>query len=178
MKNFVVICLNLLLLSSISKAQTATFHVINSETHENLRGVLIHSRLYPTLNNFLKTDAQGTANVRISEGDTISLEFIGFYPLHIVISDFQNYDFVHPMTVFMTPLMHSSHATTISDFNNLQTFEYHFVHDSNQNKSMKLQVLEHNNATDKRNQWLETTRDKYNTGFNIVDIKIPNGKKH
>lgn len=178
MKRIYFFSLNFLLFAFTLQAQVATLHVVDSETHAYIPGVVIHSRLEKNLDNHLKTDLQGNVPVHIAEDDTISLECKGYYPIHIVVTHFQDYDFSHPMRIYMTPLMHHSHHTEIEDLTDLQSFEYHFVHDDFENKQFKIQVLEHNNATNKRNQWLQTTRDSHEKGFNIVDIKLPGTKKN
>ena len=177
MKKLALILLIINTLSSYSQAQVAMLEILDAETHESIPGVVAHSRLEKNLDNHLKTNDFGNVKIHIAKDDTISLEMKGYYPVHIVVMHHQAYEFAHPLRVYMTPLMHHTHHTSITDFNEMNSFDYHFVHHEHEDKQVKLQILEHTNATHKRNQWLQTTRDRHGKDFKIVVIKLPETKK-
>ena len=168
--------LTMLIISTLAfniQAQIATLEILDAETHESIPGVVAHSRLEKNLDNHLKTDDYGTVKIHIAKDDTISLEMKGYYPVHIVVTEHQAYEFAHPLRVYMTPLMHHTHHTSITDFDDMNSYDFHFTHHEYEDKQLKVQILEHSNATNKRNKWLQTTRDRHGTDFKIVVIKLP-----
>lgn len=173
---FFVLYLFFLLLNNVF-AQKATFQVIDSETHKDIEGVVIHSRLEKNQDLHLKTNALGNVTIHVALDDTISFEHQGFYLVHIIINHHKNYDFTHPIKVYMTSLAHESHQKSVSNFEDFETTDYHFSDDTKKKNAFKITVLEHPQAAQKRLSWLQTTRDKYETGFNIIDIKLSSKKK-
>lgn len=176
-KYFFALCLLFSLLNN-AFAQKATFHVIDAETHQDIEGVVIHSRFEKNQDLRLKTDVLGSVTIHVALDDTISFEHQGFYLVHIIINHHKNYDFTHPIKVYMTSLAHESHQKSVSNFEDFETTDYHFSNDGTKKKNaFKITVLESSEAAQKRLEWLQTTRDKYETGFNIIDIKLSSKKK-
>lgn len=160
-------------LSNPALAQTAVIQVTDSETEEDLKDVVIHSRLELNQDSHLKTDFLGRIEIHIAQEDTISFEREGYYPVHIVIHSHEEYDFYHPIHVRMTPLAHHTHIRSIQDFEDMHTYDYHFTNpEEDFDNHFKVTVLEHIHARSKREEWLATTRDRYNNDFNVIVIGL------
>ena len=171
-KNIVFVFLLILLFHPVI-AQKATFQLINSETHEDIEGVLVHSRLEKNLNKQLKTDFLGKCELLVAIDDTVSFEHADYFPIHLIVHSFKNFDFKHPVKIYLTPLNHASETKHIADFEGLNTFAYQLNQEHiKKDNHLKITILEHEEAQDKRAKWLSTTRDKYQSGFNIIDIKL------
>lgn len=186
MKYFTVFTLLVLSFTSfaqhkLSKESKAVFEVVDAETHQTLANIRVHSLTHMNKDDATTTDANGKITLHVIEQDTLS--FIGalYYPVHIVIHKEDNFDWTHPIKVFLTPLIHHSHQQEIHGFDPthsaMKSTDFHFTHHEYDNKILKIQVLEHQGAAGKRAKWLQTTRDKYNKGFNIVDIRFAKRKR-
>lgn len=162
------------------KESKAIFQVLDAETHQVLSQINVHSLTHLNKDDAAATDANGNITLHVVENDTLS--FIGalYYPVHIVIHKEDNFDWTHPIKVYITPLIHHSHQEKVHATNlghsNMTSIDYHFTHQKFENKLLKIQVFEHSHASNKRAKWLQHTRDKYNKGFNIIDIKFTNKK--
>lgn len=159
----------------------ATFQVLDAETHLPLAQINVHSITHLNKDDSLATDANGNITLHVVEQDTLSFVGALYYPVHIVIHKEDNFDWTHPIKVYLTPLIHHSHqanihATTPSH-KKMTSSHYDFSHTKFEGKTLKIQVFEHQHAANKRAKWLQHTRDKYNKGFNIIDIKFAHRKK-
>jgi len=164
-----------------NRESKAVFEVLDAETHQKLADIQVHSLTHLNREDAIKTDINGKITLHVIEQDTLSFVGALHYPVHIVIHKENNFDWTHPIQVYLTPLIHHSHKEKIHGFEpshtSMSSLDYHFTHHEFDSKVLKIQVLEHQSAAGKRAKWLQTTRDKYNKGFNIVDIKFTKRKK-
>jgi len=123
------------------------------------------------------TDIAGQTKLHIVEDDTITFDKNLYYHVLIIVDTHSNYDFTHPIKVHLTPMSHANHENEMLDLSNYSSFKYKFVHEDSKNNQFKIRVLEHDYAQDKRDNWLEHTRNQYGKDFNVIDIKIPEKKK-
>lgn len=184
MKHFLTTFTFLITILSVGFAQKeskATFQVFDAETHLALPKITVHSLTHLNKDDAITTDANGSITLHVVEQDTLS--FIGglYYPVHIVVHKEDNFDWTHPVKVYLTPLIHHSHKdevhATKPAHGQMKSIDYHFTHHTFESKQLKIQVFEHQHAASKRAKWLQNTRDKYNKGFNIIDIKFARKKK-
>ncbi|MCU0444594.1 MAG: hypothetical protein MUE85_06710 [Microscillaceae bacterium] len=158
-------------------AQDAVFQVVDGETEQDLDSVIVHSRYEPNRDGHLRTDVLGRVKLFVSLNDTISFERKGYFPLHLVVTHLENYDFLHPLRVKMIPLIHHHQPVSIHHFTDLKSFDHHFAHHEDADKSLKIKVLEDNRASEKRKSWVVKRRATDNQSFTIIDVKIPTGKR-
>ncbi|EAY27476.1 hypothetical protein [Microscilla marina] len=154
----------------------AVFQVFDAETHLPLSQVNVHSLTHLNKDDSLATDANGSITLHVIEQDTLSFVGALYYPVHIVVHKEDNFDWTHPIKVYLTPLIHHSHQTTIHATDpshaKMSSVHYDFTHTKFEDKKLKIQVFEHEHAANKRAKWLQHTHDKYNKGFSIIDIKF------
>lgn len=159
----------------------AIFQVFDAETHLPLSQINVHSLTHLNKDDALATDSKGKITLHVVEQDTLSFVGALYYPVHIVIHKEDNFDWTHPIKVYLTPLIHHSHQANIHatkpSHAKMTSFHYDFSHAKFEDKKLKIQVFEHQHAANKRAKWLKHTRDKYNKGFNIIDIKLASSKK-
>lgn len=159
-------------------AQDCVFQVVDSETHKDLKGVVVHSRIELNGEEPNKTDFLGRVNLHVAEKDTISFVLEGYYPVHILIHEHENYDFLHPFHVYLTSISHDDHQFDHTHFHEMEAYDFHFDQDhSEEIRALKMKVLEPTQALSKRERWMATTRDRYEQGFNVIVIKAPSKKE-
>jgi hypothetical protein len=177
MLRIVLLIVFLTVTNIITLAQNATFQVIDAETENDLDSVIVHSRYEPNRDGHLQTNVLGRVNLLVSLNDTISFERKGYFPLHLVITHLENYDFLHPLRVKMIPLIHHHKPISIKTFADLKATDHHFAPEENNTKSLKIKVLEDINAHQKREGWLAKRRSTDKQSFSIIEIKMPHHKR-
>ena len=135
------------MLSAIAYSQTIHFKVIDIENLKPLFDVKVTSSLLPK--DIFRTDAKGDIFINHIAGDTIVFSKEFYYPVSICITQ-KAYDFKHMAEVIMVP---SAKRQTIG-IKDLQSFEYHFVHDSlGDNSHLNITTLEPKEAMQTREIW-------------------------
>lgn len=160
------------------RAQDCVFQVVDSESHQDLKGVEVHSRIELNGEAPHKTDFLGRVSLHVAEKDTISFVRPGYYPVHILIHKHEDFDFLHPFHVYLTPISHEDHQFDHNHFYEMEAYDFHFDQEhAEEYKALKMKVLEPSQALSKRERWLATTRDRHEKGFNVIVIKAPSKKK-
>jgi hypothetical protein len=177
MLKIILLFVFLLITNIITIAQDATFQVIDGETENDLDSVIVHSRYEPNRDGHLHTNVLGRVKLMVTLNDTITFERKGYFPLHLVITHLENYDFLHPLRVRMIPLIHHHKPISIKTFADLKAIDHHFKPEENNSNSLKIKVLEDANAHQKRTGWLAKRRSADGQSFSIIDVKIPSSKR-
>jgi hypothetical protein len=145
MKTSLVFLITLLSFSLFS--QSIHFKVIEIEKMKPLPGVKITSSLVPK--EVFKTDGKGQAFINHLIGDTIVFNKEFYYPVSICIKQ-KDYDFNHVAEVIMVP----STKRHVPSYLELQSFEYHFVHDTlGEDSRLDITTLEPKDAMLTREVW-------------------------
>ena len=128
-------------------AQTIHFKVVDIEKLKPLSDVKITSSLVPK--DVFKTDAKGDIFINHIAGDTIVFTKEFYYPVSISITQ-KAYDFKHMAEVIMVPSVKKQTLPA----KDLQSFEYHFVHDTlGENSQLNITTLEPMEAMQTREVW-------------------------
>lgn len=168
-KFILLVCACGVLLSFSSPAQTLRFHVVDAQTHHALDNVNIFKQ---NSTDTAQTDISGEASLVILEGDTISMQLDGYFDIHLLIKSINNYDFKHPVAIFMTSFSDQHHVDDMRNMENYATFKFHFTHDQLPGAHLQVHVMEHTQAEHTRISWVQHSRNQQGRDFNIINLKL------
>ena len=128
-----------------SLAQTLRFKVIHSTNLKGIDHVSIKDN-----KGVIYSDENGLFSLKYVNHDTLTLSKENYHTIYYLI-EAKNFDAAHTISLSMSAATPST--STGSSINNLQKFEYHFVHDQEpENNYLKIHALEHTPSVEARNQ--------------------------
>ena len=164
MKRIVILFCLWLSTFNISFGQKISFKVIDISTGLPIWKVKVAST--PEQRFITYSDGSGKFAHFIAHDDTIQLTKDQYHPLYLKISS-SNFDSTHAVVIGLVPL-DKKKGKLSGEYQDLKTFEYHFVYDTLGEKSnLKVHLLENVHAFDYRRKNDQSFR------FGTVDIDSP-----